>query len=168
MNLETLNALPESEAYDLLQQCCASERWIREMIQARPFASEKQMSFKSKDIWRTGSEQDYLQAFEAHPRIGDVNSLKEKFANTAEKAASEQGLVKQASDDVITQLADKNTEYFEKFGFIFIVFATGKTAAQMLELLIERLPNERSLEIDVAAGEQLKITQLRLENLLKD
>ncbi len=168
MNLEQLNLLPDLDATKCFEQCCVSEKWIQGMVNARPFASEKEMQFKSKDIWRSCEETDFLQAFSGHPKIGDVASLQEKYQSTSSIAAAEQGLVAQATEQTIQSLAEKNTAYEEKFGFIFIVCATGKSAEEMLTLLVARLPNERGVEINIAAAEQLKITQLRLEKLFKE
>jgi OHCU decarboxylase len=95
-----------------------------------------------------------------------VNSLKAKYAATGHLAAAEQAGVSDASDAVITRLAAGNAAYEQRFGFIFIVCATGKTAAEMLALLEERLDNDRDTELAIAAEEQLKILMIRLEKLL--
>ncbi|NVK29962.1 MAG: 2-oxo-4-hydroxy-4-carboxy-5-ureidoimidazoline decarboxylase [Gammaproteobacteria bacterium] len=165
MNLETFNALSADAAIDALSQCCTSERWQQQLTAARPFDDIDALNARSENIWAELDEADYLQAFDGHPRIGDVNSLKAKYANTHNLASSEQSSVNQAADDVIQQLADGNTAYEEKNGFIFIVCATGKSAAQMLEILNARLPNSRQQEIQNAAEEQRKITRIRIDKL---
>lgn len=166
---EKLNQLNESsieDATELFLQCCTSTRWIERMIASRPFYDSDDLCHKANQNWQDLNENDYLEAFEGHPRIGDVNSLKEKYANTKMLASGEQASVEQASDATVHELYVGNNAYEEKFGFIFIVCATGKSANEMLELLNTRLPNSRSTELVNAAEEQRKIFQLRLEKLL--
>ncbi|RZK26134.1 MAG: OHCU decarboxylase, partial [Hymenobacter sp.] len=112
------------------------------------------------------SEADWREAFTHHPKIGDVSALREKFASTATWAAGEQGAVRQASQSTLEALAAGNEAYAQRFGYIFIVCATGKSAAEMLALLQARLPHEPAQEIKIAMSEQAKITRLRLEKLL--
>lgn len=152
----------------MLRQCCTSETWIKRMVAGRPYASAEEVRAAADENWKDLGAEDYLQAFEGHPKIGDVGSLKAKYANTKELAAGEQSSVSAASDVVIQTLADGNTAYEEKFGFIFIVCATGKSAQQMSELLQARLPNDRDTELANAAEEQRKIFQLRLNKLLEE
>jgi 2-oxo-4-hydroxy-4-carboxy-5-ureidoimidazoline decarboxylase len=166
MTLTEFNAQPVSDAASLLQQCNAATQWYEAMAAARPFASVAEMKQRAETIWAALSETDYLQAFEAHPMIGDVDSLRKKYADTKAMASGEQSGAANANEAVLAELAKLNHEYLAKFGFIFIVFATGKTAAQMLELLKARLPNSRTDEIANAAAEQLKITLLRIDKLL--
>ncbi|GHD25547.1 2-oxo-4-hydroxy-4-carboxy-5-ureidoimidazoline decarboxylase [Parahalioglobus pacificus] len=166
MNVATLNQASQQEAAQLLRQCCTSEKWISRLLQARPFADAQGLAAAADKAWRDLAEIDYLEAFDGHPKIGDVNSLKAKYANTKALAGGEQSAVDTASDEVLAALAEGNRAYDDKFGFIFIVFATGKSAAEMLELLQARLPNDRDTEMRNAAEEQRKIFQLRLETLL--
>ncbi len=120
----------------------------------------------AEDLWYDCDESDWLEAFTHHPKIGDVASLTKKFADTAQWASGEQSAVNTASQQTIEALAKGNADYENKFGFIFIVCATGKSAEEMLQLLMERLPNSRDEEIQIAMDEQNKITQLRLQKLL--
>ncbi len=166
MTLTELNELNSQEAFTAFASCCSSESWINAMVQARPFSDHAAMHQVALDIWEELSEQDYLQAFEGHPKIGDVNSLRKKYASTKGLASNEQSGVNSADESTLLDLAQANDEYFEKNGFIFIVFATGKSAAQMLDILKTRLPNDRTTEIRNAAIEQSKITALRLDKLL--
>ena len=168
MNLHTLNSLSDLEAAEVFTQCCAANRWVKAMVAQRPY---KDMSFllnNAKRYWEMMVEEDFLEAFKAHPQIGDVSTLREKFANTKALASGEQSLVNEAPDLVLQKLANGNKDYLERFGFIFIVFATGKTAIEMLDLLNQRLQNSRSEEIENAAREQFKITELRLKNKLEE
>lgn len=117
--------------------------------------------------WYECSPDDWKEAFSHHPRIGDVESLTKKFASTAQWASGEQSGVNAASGKTIEELAEGNRLYEEKFGYIFIVCATGKSAEEMLSLLQARLPNVPTEEIEIAAEEQNKITKLRLQKLLE-
>lgn len=166
MSLHALNNAIMAEAEELLRQCCTSEAWIAGVLAARPFASPAELIETADKAWEQLAEDDYLQAFDGHPKIGDVNSLRAKYANTKALAAGEQAAVTQASDDVIAALAEGNRDYEQKFGFIFIVCASGKSASEMLSLLQTRLPNTRERELANAAEEQRKIFHLRLEKLL--
>jgi 2-oxo-4-hydroxy-4-carboxy-5-ureidoimidazoline decarboxylase len=120
---------------------------------------------QAEQIWSECDQSDWREAFSQHPKIGDMESLREKFASTADWASGEQSAVQSASPEVIAALAEGNRTYEEKFGYIFIVCATGKTAEEILVLLRSRLPNRPEVEIQIAAQEQLKITKLRLEKL---
>ena len=164
--IEQLNALSEAEAVAAFSNCCTSENWMRGMAKARPFADVESMQKAALDIWWALGEADFLQAFEGHPKIGDVSSLREKYAATKGLASNEQSGVNVATDDVLQALADGNNEYDAKNGFIFIVFATGKSASEMLAILQARLPNDRATELKNAATEQSKITALRINKLL--
>ena len=120
----------------------------------------------AEEMWYECSEDDWKEAFTYHPRIGDMESFAKKFASTATWAAGEQGGINTASAETIEALADGNKKYEEKFGYIFIVCATGKPAGEMLSVLRSRLSNSPSEEIKIAASEQNKITKLRLQKLL--
>lgn len=166
MTLDEFNQLGSSDAREQLSRCCAAQRWVDKMLSRRPFASVEDICQQAQQIWQTLDEADYLQAFAAHPKIGDVDSLRAKYANTKALAAGEQSGAQHASDEALERLAAGNQAYEDKFGFIFIVFATGKSAEQMLALLEQRLRNSRVEEITNAAANQQQITDLRLRKLL--
>jgi 2-oxo-4-hydroxy-4-carboxy-5-ureidoimidazoline decarboxylase len=166
MNIQSLNTLPIDQANHLFLQCCTSEKWIEKMVASRPFTDSNSLRDTADNIWKHLSEKDYLQAFEGHPKIGDVGSLKAKYANSKELASGEQSGASSATDEIIAELANSNSEYEEKYGFIFIVCATGKSAREMLALLQDRLNNDRQKELKIASEEQRKIFHLRLEKLL--
>jgi 2-oxo-4-hydroxy-4-carboxy-5-ureidoimidazoline decarboxylase len=166
MTLEDINQLPEGQAHTLMRDCCAAEAWVRGMVGARPFASPEALHGTARALWPGLMESDWLAAFEAHPKIGDINSLKARYASTEAMASGEQAGASVACEAVFQRLKDGNEAYFDTFGFIFIVCATGKSAVEMLELLEARLTNERAEEIRVAAAEQAKITHIRLDKLL--
>jgi 2-oxo-4-hydroxy-4-carboxy-5-ureidoimidazoline decarboxylase len=166
MTLAELNTLPKPALSDALRKCCGSTAWIEAMADKFPVPDKETLFEQASTIWYNLSEDDWREAFTHHPKIGDINSLKEKFASTSAWAAGEQAAVQQSSQAVLEALAEGNTRYEEKFGYIFIVCATSKSAEEMLTLLQARLPNEPPQEIKIAMGEQAKITQIRLEKLL--
>jgi 2-oxo-4-hydroxy-4-carboxy-5-ureidoimidazoline decarboxylase len=135
------------------------------MAQRRPFDSQARLFATSDEVWWSLARTDWLEAFAAHPKIGDKNALHARFPATATWASNEQAGTLCAAADVIARLADANSRYEARFGHIFVVCATGKTAAEMLELLEARLTNEPEVEIKIAAAEQAKITRIRLEKI---
>lgn len=165
-NLSELNGISTESAQAAFSNCCTSQSWIDGMVAARPFDSLEQCHEMALSIWQGLGEKDFLQAFEGHPKIGDVTSLREKYAHTKKLASGEQSAVDSASEEIIQQLSAGNTAYEQKNGFIFIVCATGKSAAEMLALLNQRLPNDRNSELKNAAAEQAKITAIRINKLI--
>ena len=133
------------------------------MVARRPFGSRDALLNAAREEWWALSPADWLEAFSHHPRIGDRASLAARFPATHHLSAREQAAVGDVTADVLTALEDANQAYVDRFGFIFIVCATGKTANEMLELLRARLPNERDTELRIAAEEQARITELRLD-----
>ncbi len=159
------DAAPDG-ARTLLARCCGSRRWVERMLERRPFGSRDALLSAARDEWFGLSDADWREAFADHPTIGDREALQARFATTRHLAAREQSGVDAAPESVIAALADDNRAYEKKFGFIFIVCATGKTAVEMLDLLRSRLPNSPATEIRVAADEHAQITALRLESLI--
>lgn len=166
MTLAALNTLPAAARAKALATCCGATAWVATLNAQFPFDSATALYEAAERVWHSLGEADWREAFTHHPKIGDVGALQEKFASTAAWAAGEQGAVERASLETLEALAAGNAAYEQKFGYIFIVCATGKSAEQMLALLQARLPHEPSQEIHVAMSEQAKITRLRLEKLL--
>ncbi|WP_017446467.1 2-oxo-4-hydroxy-4-carboxy-5-ureidoimidazoline decarboxylase [Gayadomonas joobiniege] len=166
MTLEDFNVLPEAAARQTLTDCCSATQWVSQMLAKRPFTNVGQFHDTSAKIWRSCTETDYLQAFEGHPQIGNMASLKAKYARSASLCNHEQSSMQQADEELIQQMADLNQAYLKKFGFIYIVYASDKSPQQMLSLLKERLTNSRAIELKIAAAEQYKITHLRINKLL--
>ena len=166
--LKEFNTLDTETAAAELFKCCGSKRWVKQMMGYFPFTNEENLFDHARTIWyNINDESDYLEAFTHHPKIGDVKSLKEKFASTSDWAGNEQSGVNNASNRVIQELSELNEAYYQKFGFIFIVCATGKSAEEMLELLKARIGNSKEEEIGLAMGEQFKITLLRLQKMVE-
>jgi 2-oxo-4-hydroxy-4-carboxy-5-ureidoimidazoline decarboxylase len=160
--LHAIDTGDEAAARAVLSRACGSTRWVDRMMARRPFKSDARLLFAARNEWFGLTEQDWLEAFSHHPKIGDRASLAARFPNTHDLSSKEQAGVGAASEDVLTALAEANNAYVERFGFIFIVCATGKTAVEMLQLLRDRLSNDRANELRIAAEEQAKITALRL------
>lgn len=150
-----------------LARCCGSTRWVQAMVAARPFTDESSVFVASTQAEAEMSREDWLEAFSHHPRIGaDVEALRQKFAATANWSAGEQAGVTGADEATLQALAAGNRAYEARFGHIFIVCASGLTAAEMLARLQARMENEIDEELKIAAAEQAKITRLRLQKLV--
>ena len=158
--LSHFNQLAPEQRHSLLLDCCHCNRWAEQLLELGPAASIGQIQNRAFKAWSNLDETDYLEAFAAHPRIGDLRRLKEKFAS------AEQGQVAEADEATLRALQQLNDRYFEKFGFIFIICASGKSAREMLDAIRSRIGNSRAQEIRNAADEQAKITRLRLTKLL--
>lgn len=163
--LEEFNQLDSDAASVELLQCCGAQKWAERMTEARPFQNLETLFQMADEIWADLSKNDWLEAFAQHPQIGELDSLKQKFSTTDNWSKSEQVGVNRATESVLSDLAVCNRIYNKKFGFIFIVCATGKTAGEMLEILKNRLQNDPVAEIRIAAEEQRKITRIRLGKL---
>ena len=158
MNLATLNTLEPTVVVSEFLRCCGSRRWADAMAAARPFATEEDLFAAADWIWNSLAPEDWLEAFAAHPRIGGVA--------TSKWSRAEQSGVESASSAVQDELARLNVEYEAHFGHVFLICATGRSAAEMLAELRRRLHRSPAEELRLAAAEQAKITRLRLEKLL--
>lgn len=167
MILAAFNTLSQDSALAEMLKCCHSQNWASQMVAARPFPEIEAVHETADRIWADCGEADALEAFRGHPKIGDIKSLGKKYAATEDWSSGEQSGVNSAQREILEGLAAGNRAYEEKFGFIFIVCATGKTAGEMLALLRERLPNDRTTELRIAMAEQLKITHIRINKLLQ-
>ena len=165
--LQSLNALDALEAEKELLKCCGSSEWARQLAARRPFGNIDELMTAAEQIWWSLSEQDWLEAFSAHPQIGGRKARRPQDAQAQNWSQHEQAGTRGIDDATLDELAEGNRVYEGKFGYIFIVCATGKTAAEMLTLLRARLPNDPGVELRNAAEEQRKITRLRLEKLLQ-
>jgi len=161
-----LNALPAAGARAALARCCGSARWADAMLARRPFSSMDDLLATADAVWDALDDTDHLEAFAHHPAIGAPVASDRPAAPGGDFSAQEQGQVAQAGAATLQALAALNHAYQQRFGFVFLVCATGKSADEMLALLRARLDNPRPLELRIAAGEQAKITRLRLEKLV--
>ena len=154
-------ATPE-EARALLTTCCGAGRWVDRMLSRRPFGGLDALLMAARREWLDLPADDWREAFTHHPKIGDREALRRRFCATRDLSSREQAGVDSASDEVLAALAEGNRAYEDRFGYIFIVCATGRSASEMLNLLRQRLANSPDQEIAIAAAEQAKITELRL------
>ena len=164
--LSALNSLSEVDAAAAFAACCGSSAWVAQMLAGRPYASSAQLFARADAAAQALSSDDWLEAFSHHPRIGERKAAASVSSVAAGWSAGEQAGMDQSSDSIQHDLAIANAEYVERFGFIFIVCATGLSAESMLAALRERLGNAPDAELSIAVREQQKITQLRLRKLL--
>jgi 2-oxo-4-hydroxy-4-carboxy-5-ureidoimidazoline decarboxylase len=160
-----LNAHTREDAAALLLRCCGSARWVDGMLQRRPFASREALHAAADQAWAVLTRDDYLEAFAGHPRIGETAPAHGRLEPTAAWSRDEQSVASRGDADTQRALRLANGAYEARFGFVFLVCATGKTAGEILALLEARLHNDPEVEIGVAASEQSKITHLRLEKI---
>lgn len=165
--LTSLNQSSPEAAQATLLTCCGSPRWAAQMAALRPYEDPAALLRQADRTWWGLDESDKLAAFAAHPRIGERKAAHDTGAQAATWSAGEQAGVAQAATDTRERLAAANVAYFDRFGFSFIVCATGKTADEMLALLEARLASDRDTELHTAAEEQAKITRLRLQKFME-
>lgn len=161
MTLDQLNHSPSETAHIALLACCGSQAWAGGMIKCRPYPDFTRLRNTAEELWWALNPPDWLQAFAAHPKIGERRSSAKWFAD-------EQSGMSHANDETHAAIRRLNEQYERKFGWIFIVCATGKSADEMLQILQARLPNDPETELPLAAAEQLKITNLRLAKLIAE
>jgi OHCU decarboxylase len=164
--LAWLNALGAEQAEAELLTCCGARAWARSMAACRPFPDRQSLLDRAGAVWRGLSRDDWLEAFRAHPRIGERLNAARGDVRVARWSETEQSGALGATADVAAELAAANRAYEERFGHVFLISATGKSAEEMLAALHERLHNDPDTELRVAASEQAKITRSRLEKLL--
>ncbi|HET7226394.1 MAG TPA: 2-oxo-4-hydroxy-4-carboxy-5-ureidoimidazoline decarboxylase [Candidatus Eisenbacteria bacterium] len=168
MRIESLNALPDDAARAGLARCCGASRWVGAMLAARPYADRDALFAAAERAADALGPDDWRQAFAHHPRIGDRAALERRFASTTAWAADEQRGAATAAPGTLDALAEGNRAYEARFGYVFIVCATGLGAREMLSRLNARLCNDPERELAIAADEQRKITRLRLAKLLEE
>ena len=165
-DLTWLNLLTDDEATKELLQCCGSKRWASATATGRPYETLELLLASSDDIWWQLDRNDWLEAFRSHPKIGETKAADKVSAQSQQWSGHEQSGVTNASHETTSSLAELNRAYEQKFGYIFIICATGKTGEEMLSALRERLEHDAETELPIAAAEQARITELRLKKLL--
>ena len=167
-SISRINELSEAQATAEFLKCCGSDAWAKQISSARPFSNWDELSSKADEIWWKLDENDWLEAFRAHPKIGETKAAAAQSADAEAWSAQEQSESERAAAETKAALAEGNREYEQRFGFIFIICASGKSAEEILVALKGRLNNDAETELRVAAEEQRKITQLRLQKLLEN
>jgi len=168
LDISELNALPAAAAADLFISCCGSSRWVKEMVDRRPFGSIEEVLMAADQAWASTRESDWREAFAHHPRIGEKSSVATQSALASTWSAGEQAGMSASTSVMRTELAKINDEYEERFGHVYIVCATSKSADELLAVAKERMTNDPETELKAAAEEQRKITRLRLRKLFGD
>jgi allantoicase len=165
-SLKAFNHLPKAKASKALMDCCGSRNWAEQMAKRRPFADESELFAAADKIWSDLTEKDWLEAFRHHPPIGGKRAKAKQSAAASRWSAKEQSASQAASREALDALAAENQRYAKKFGYVFLICATGKSIEEVLASLLRRMPNDPQTELGTAADEQRKITRLRLEKLL--
>lgn len=165
MTLDELNRLPDPDAMRALLACCGSSAWARDVAAARPYRDFDTLLAHADRVWARLAPKDWLEAFARHPRIGERAAA---VASGTEKRWSEgeQSRARESGSAALAELASVNAEYEERFGHVFLICATGKSAVEILANARSRLHNDPNDEMRVAAEEQRRITHLRLRKLL--
>lgn len=166
LQLNFLNSLSSTDAQAEFLKCCGSKSWAQRMAVERPFGSLNQLIKDSDRIWWALESTDWLEAFHSHPKIGEKKAAAAIAAEAQQWAEDEQSGTRAATAETIAELAELNSAYEKKFGYIFIVCASGKSSEEMLAILRKRLNNDPDDELRIAAAEQAQITQLRLRKLV--
>jgi OHCU decarboxylase len=162
--LAVWNGLDAAAAEAKLLACCGSRRWAAELAARRPFASAEALMQAADEVWFGLKEADWLEAFACHPRIGERRAATTEYLASSE---SEQAAAQRTLDAVAERLLAGNREYEARFGFLYIVFASGRTAAELLAVMDERLAHTRDEELQEAARQQQRITELRMKRWLE-
>ena len=161
-----MNSLAHGDAEKEFLKCCGSSKWARQMVNERPFTAIDQMIETADRIWWSLGPEDWLEAFRSHPKIGEKKAAAVTDVEAQRWSEHEQSGIENSAEDTMKALRELNRAYEEKFGYIFIVCATGKSSEEMLAILSARLENPADMELRIAAAEQAKITELRLRKLL--
>jgi OHCU decarboxylase len=160
-NLAAWNKADQAAAFDAMIACCGATRWALAMVALRPIDSVLELSEAADRMWATMTEEDWLEAFACHPRIGGRKADR-ATAKSASWSQQEQSSAASAAETVLAEIAQGNARYEERYGFTYIVCATGKSAEEMLAILKRRLNSNREAELREAAEQQRQITQIRL------
>ena len=164
MTLQEFNAATPEAATTQLLTCCGSHRWAATLSTNRPYDTPEALIADAETVWFSLDEPDWLEAFACHPRIGEKKAPTTGYLAHSE---SEQAAAQQTLDAVAEALLAGNREYEAKFGFLYIIFASGRTAPELLAVLQSRLVNTREAELQEAARQQMRITNLRLRKWLQ-
>lgn len=160
-----LNACSDEQARADLGRCCGARGWVQAMLGCRPFTDDDDVIAQAQRAWWSLGREDWLEAFAHHPRIGQVDGRAAEATGTRAWATEEQAGALKAPEQERARFVDANRRYEERFGHVFLICATGRTAAEMYAALEQRMENDPDRELEIAAGEQAKITRLRLLRL---
>lgn len=165
--LQQWNRLDRSTAEAEILPCCGSRAWAQELASLRPFDDSEDLIKLSDRIWSELDVADWDEAFCSHPRIGEQKAPAASTPQSAQWSSQEQRAAATSNSATQDELRRANAEYEARFGRIYIVCATGKSAEEMLAILKRRLQNEDAAELREAAEQQRQITELRLRKWLQ-
>jgi OHCU decarboxylase len=166
LELTSLNSLAANDATEEFLKCCGSKNWAQQMVAARPFKDPDALTAAADRVWWSLGSDDWLEAFHSHPKIGEKKAAAATAVEAQRWSEDEQSGLRNSAQQTLAALAELNQAYEEKFGYIFIVCASGKSSEEMLAILRNRLNSNADDELRIAAAEQAKITELRLRKLL--
>ncbi|MDQ6879307.1 MAG: 2-oxo-4-hydroxy-4-carboxy-5-ureidoimidazoline decarboxylase [Candidatus Dormibacteraeota bacterium] len=158
--LAWFNALSREAAGMQLLACCGSRTWASSVAAARPYADIKALLDAADAVWNELTPSDWLEAFAAHPRLGEGGG------HSPDSSRREQSRIMDAGGETLAALVEESRSYEDRFGHVFLISAAGRTAEDVLSALRKRMENEPAAELDLAAEEQRKITRLRLKRML--
>ena len=161
------NLLDADTAAQEILPCCGSHEWAAELAAKRPILDEAALLAQSSAVWLTLPEEAWHEAFNSHPRIGEQKAQTHATAESLRSSALEQSTALSADEAAKLALRDGNHKYEEKFGRIFIVCASGRSASEILRILEDRMNNDATTELHEAAEQQRQITELRLRRWLE-
>jgi 2-oxo-4-hydroxy-4-carboxy-5-ureidoimidazoline decarboxylase len=161
------NLLESAAAARAILPCCGSQAWAHQLASRRPIADEASLIEASAAVWSALPEQDWQEAFDSHPRIGQRHAQAQATEKALQWSAEEQRVGNSNDDATKLVLAEANRSYEQRFGRIFIICATGKISAEILAILNSRMRNDVTTELHEAAEQQRQITQLRLHRWLE-
>lgn len=165
--LAAWNQAEAARALETMLACCGARRWAAAMVEARPIGSPEELRATADRVWSRMSEADWMEAFACHPRIGERKAAGAPAQSTA-WSRQEQASIGAAQAQVLAELAEGNAQYEQRYGFTYIVCATGKSASEMLAILKRRLGSSRAAELREAAEQQRQILHIRLGKWLME
>lgn len=162
--VDSFNALPAERLRDQLLSCLAAPSWGAGITAARPFADRDAIVAAADAAARALTWDEVLQGLSAHPRIGEraAGGSQEAAWSRAEQSAA----ARSADEETRAALVEANREYEERFGHVFLIFASGRGQAEILDAARARLGNDEAAERAIVAEELRKIAGLRLERVL--
>jgi 2-oxo-4-hydroxy-4-carboxy-5-ureidoimidazoline decarboxylase len=164
--LATWNSTDPMSALETMLNCCGSRRWAASMVDSRPITLEQELHETADRLWNTMAQPDWLEAFACHPRIGERTAAALASSRSSVWSGQEQSSIQSAADTVLASFDEGNARYENRFGFTYIVCATGKSSGEMLSILERRLGNNRETELREAAEQQRQILHIRLRKWL--
>lgn len=165
MTIAAFDHLPDSEKRELLQMCCGSSSWVNKMLGVFPVNDLIDLFEYADEKWAECKKEDWLEAFEFQPVLGDISSAKEKFGLKGGWLVDEQDVISDASPGQLKILSQQNDDYLQKFGYTFIINTSGKSAGEILFHLEQRIKNDPLEEIKIGAAEHIRVTKNRLQKL---